>query len=188
MRWLQLVCLISLTCLVSTGCGQPPAKSAANSASASTTVTPPPAAEASGRDYPTHAQPTLSTLKVFVGTNEVTAELAITSVQVQTGMMWRTNMAEMNGMLFIFNGPHRAGFWMKNTVLPLSCAYIDKDGVVLEIHDMKPRDENSIEAATEDVQYVLEVNQGWFQRHGVGPGALMRTERGTFRETFFKRK
>jgi uncharacterized protein len=103
-------------------------------------------------------------------------------------MMWRTNMAEMEGMLFIFGEPHRASFWMRNTLLPLSCAYIDSAGVVLELRDMQPRDETGLEAETDRVQYVLEVNQGWFRRHGIDRGAMVRTDRGSLAETFFGKR
>jgi uncharacterized protein len=104
-----------------------------------------------------------------------------------TGMMWRTNMAEMDGMLFVFAQPHRARFWMRNTILPLSCAYIDPEGTILELHDMKPRDESGIPANSDNVQYVLEMNKGWFERHNVTSGMLINTERGSLSKTFFRR-
>jgi uncharacterized membrane protein (UPF0127 family) len=134
-----------------------------------------------------HPQPRLVTLKLWVGTNEVTAEIAHTMPQIMTGMMWRTNMAEMDGMLFVFGQPHRAQFWMRNTLLPLSCAYIDPEGTILETHEMKPRDETPIPAASDQVQFVLEMNKGWFERHGVTPGMLINTERGSLPQTLFRR-
>jgi uncharacterized membrane protein (UPF0127 family) len=133
-------------------------------------------------EHPPHAQPPLPTVKLWVGTNEVIAEMARTVPQVTNGMMWRTNLAEMNGMLFAFPQPHRARFWMRNTLVPLSSAYIDPDGNILEFHEMKPRDETLIEAASENVQFVLEMNPHWFERHGVQVGAVIRTERGTLKE------
>ena len=132
-------------------------------------------------------QPKLQTIKLWLGTNEITAEIAATQHQVMTGMMWRTNMAEMEGMLFVFTGPHQVGFWMKNCVLPLSCAYIDPEGAVLETYPMEPGNTNSITSVSERVQYVLEMRQGWFDRHGVGPGAVARTELGSLAETFIRR-
>jgi uncharacterized membrane protein (UPF0127 family) len=96
-------------------------------------------------------------------------------------------MAEYEGMLFVFGGPMRASFWMRNTLIPLSCAYIDPDGVILEIHDMKPLDETPIQAQTDRVQYVLEVKQGWFDRNKVSAGMLVRTEQGSLRDTYFSR-
>jgi len=133
------------------------------------------------------AQAKLQTLKLYLGTREITAEIAATLHQVTNGLMFRTNMAEMEGMLFVFARPHQAQFWMRNTLLPLSCAYIDPEGTVLEIHDMKPLDETGIPAATDQIQYVLEMNQGWFQRNNVTTGAVVRTARGTFHDTFFRR-
>jgi uncharacterized membrane protein (UPF0127 family) len=104
-----------------------------------------------------------------------------------TGMMWRTNMDESDGMLFVFGQPQKVGFWMRNTLLPLSCAYIDPDGTILELHDMKPRDENPITAGTDQVQFVLEMKQGWFDRHHVTTGVAIATDRGTLAQTFLRR-
>jgi uncharacterized membrane protein (UPF0127 family) len=132
-------------------------------------------------------QPKLPTLTLWVGTNEVHAEIAQTLPQIMTGMMWRTNMDESDGMLFVFGQPQRVGFWMRNTLLPLSCAYIDPDGTILELHDMQPRDENPITAATDQVQFVLEMKQGWFDRHHVKTGVAIATDRGTLAQTFLRR-
>jgi uncharacterized membrane protein (UPF0127 family) len=131
------------------------------------------------------AQPKLRTIKLWLGPQELTAEQALTEKQIQTGMMFRQEMEESEGMLFVFVGPMRARFWMRNTLIPLSCAYIDPEGTILEIRDMKPLDESPIEAQSDRVQYVLEVKQGWFERNKVGVGMLVRTERGTLRETYF---
>jgi hypothetical protein len=117
----------------------------------------------------------------------MTAEICRTREEIETGMMWRTNMAEMNGMFFVFLDATPRAFWMKNCPLPLSCAYIAPDGTILETHDMKPFDESPIESKADRIQFVLEVNQGWFKRHNIGPGTLIRTERGTLLETFFGR-
>jgi len=133
-------------------------------------------------------------MKIWLGAQEVTAELATKLPQVMTGMMFRKEMAENEGMLFVFGldnrlpGPHRASFYMRNTLLPLTCAYIDGEGTILEIHDMKPLDESPIEASSDNVQYVLEMKQGWFERNKVPKGSVVRTERGTLRDTFFRRR
>jgi uncharacterized membrane protein (UPF0127 family) len=107
---------------------------------------------------------------------------------LQTGMMFRTNMTENEAMLFVFAQPHRASFWMKNTLIPLSCAYISRDGVILEIHDLKPRDETSVVAESDAVRFVLETKQGWFQRNNVGVGAFVRSETGSLMDTFFEQR
>jgi hypothetical protein len=138
--------------------------------------------------YPTNAQPKLRTVKLWLGAQELIAEVALTGIEQQTGMMFRTNIAENEGMLFVFAQPHRASFWMKNTLIPLSCAYIGSDGAILEIHELKPRDETSVAAASDGVQFVLETKQGWFQRNNVGVGAVVRTESGSLMDTFFRRR
>jgi uncharacterized protein len=148
--------------------------------------TPPPAALAATPSLPTAAQPKLQTMKLWLGAEEMDTELALTPIQQQTGMMFRTNMAENAGMLFVFPVPHQASFWMANCPLPLSAAYIDPDGVILEIHDLQPFNTNSVVAASDHVQFVLETSQGWFGRHNVTTGMVIRTEHGTLMDTFFR--
>jgi uncharacterized protein len=150
-----------------------------------------PAATATGTatfpGLPTAAQPKLQTMKLWLGAEEMQAELALSPVQQQTGMMFRTNLAENAGMLFVRPVPERASFWMMNCPLPLSAAYIDPEGVILEIHDLHPNDTNSVFSASDRVQFVLETSQGWFGRHNVTPGMLVRTEHGTLANTFLRK-
>jgi uncharacterized protein len=141
-----------------------------------------------GPPLPTSAQPKLPTMKLWLGAEEMVVELALTPEQQHTGMMFRTNLAENAGMLFVFPGPYQARFWMKNCPLPLSAAYIDPDGVILELHDLQAHNTNDVVASSERVQFVLEANQGWFGRHHVTPGMVVRTEQGTLPETFFRRR
>ena len=131
-----------------------------------------------------HAQPKLPTIKLWLGSAEVEAEQALTIEQISTGMMFRKDMGENEGMLFVFGRAHRTSFYMKNTSVPLSCAYIDPDGTILEIHDMKPLDESPIDAHHDNILYVLEMKQGWFQRHNIGVGTVLRTERGSLPQTY----
>ena len=149
-----------------------------------------PAASAAGPvvnpSLPTAAQPKLQTMKLWLGAEEMVVELALSGIQVQTGMMFRTNLAENAGMLFVFSAPHRVEFWMKNCPLPLSAAYIDPEGAILEIHDLQPHNTNSVVASSERVQFVLEANQGWFGRHNVTTGMVVRTEHGTLSGTFLR--
>ena len=150
-------------------------------------VAPAPEEEASQK-LPTAAQPKLQTMKLWLGAEEMIVELALTAQQMQTGMMFRTNLAENAGMLFVYPMPQQVSFWMKNCPLPLSAAYIDPEGVILEIRDLQPHNTNSVVASSDRVQFVLETNQGWFGRHHVNPGMLVRTERGTLLETFFRQR
>ena len=137
---------------------------------------------------PTQAQPKLPTLKIYLGAETLNAELATTLREVMTGMMFRTNITDQSAMLFIFNKPFQASFWMKNCPHSLSAAYIGPDGIIQEIHHLEKNDTNSVVAASDNIQYVLEVNDGWFQRHNISTGTLVRTEIGSFQQTFFRNR
>lgn len=120
-------------------------------------------------------------LKVTVSqggkTASVRIEVAATSSERQQGLMLRQEMAEDAGMLFLFPRDVRVGFWMRNTYLPLDIAYISADGAVLEIRAAKPLDETVLTPA-KPYRYVLEVNQGWLERHGLGVGAQVELPAG----------
>jgi uncharacterized membrane protein (UPF0127 family) len=96
-------------------------------------------------------------------------ELALTEEEQAQGLMYRQSLNDGEGMLFVFDGDKLASFWMKNTFIPLSIAYINSDGSILEIHDMRPEDLSLIRSSR-SVRYALEVPQGWFGRAGIGPG------------------
>lgn len=128
--------------------------------------------------YLDHAQPKLPVVDLWLGDQVLHTEVARRQVELATGMMFRTNMAENAAMLFVFPEPEQASFYMKNTKLPLSCAYIAPDGTILELHNLKPEDETAVTAASDNVQYVLETNQGWFHRHNITVGAIVRTSHG----------
>jgi uncharacterized protein len=133
---------------------------------------------------PTQAQPKLPTMKIYLGAETLDAELALTERQEQTGMMFRTNITDESAMLFVSSQPYQVSFWMKNCPHSLSAAYISPDGVIQEIHHLEKNDTNSVVAANDNIQYVLEVNDGWFQRHNIGTGTVIRTEKGSLTETF----
>lgn len=98
-------------------------------------------------------------------------EIADTPQASENGLMFRDSLPEDRGMLFLFEQPKRASFWMRNTKIPLSIAYVDSAGTILEIKSMQPLDETVVPSASEQVTYALEVNQGWFARHGISVGA-----------------
>ena len=150
-----------------------------------TTVSTAPASVSQPKGTP---QPKLPTVKLWVGTNQVTAEIASTHQQIQTGMMFRTNMAELEGMIFIFPQPTQVAFYMRNTLIPLSCAYIDSEGTILETFEMQPLNETPIPSKSHQVQFVLEMKQGWFDRHNIRPGMAISTEHGSLRQTFLRRR
>ncbi len=136
------------------------------------------------RGHLLHAQPRLPTIRVWLGDQELIAEIARQPVEIATGMMFRTNMLENEAMLFVFPDAQPRSFYMRNCVVPLSAAYISPDGEILEIIQLQPHDETGVESKSNNVQFVLEVPQGWFKRHNVPVGAIVRTERGSLLESF----
>jgi hypothetical protein len=101
-------------------------------------------------------------------------------------MMFRTNIQETDSMLFVLPYPQRASFWMKNCPEPLSAAYIGPDGAIKEIHHLEENDTTPVVASNDNVQFVLETKDGWFERHDIGVGANVTTAKGTLAETFFQ--
>lgn len=140
------------------------------------------------RGHLLHAQPKLPTIKLWLGSTEVVAEIARQPVEIATGMMFRTNMAETEGMIFVFDGPGPKNFYMRNCTVALSAAYIAPDGSIEEIVELQPGDERGVQSKSSNLQFVLEVPQGWFKRHNVSTGAIVRTERGTLLQTFLGRR
>lgn len=137
---------------------------------------------------PTQAQPKLPTVRLYLGAETLDAEQALTGHEVQTGMMFRTNIQDSDAMIFVFPQPYQASFWMKNCPESISAAYIDPAGVIQEIHHLEKNDTNGVVAASANIQFVLETSEGWFQRHHVGIGAVIRTEKGSLQETYFQNR
>lgn len=159
-------------------------------AGCSKTTTPPatPAAESLDDYLPKQAQPKLRTMKIYLGAETFDAELALTPQEEMTGMMFRTNILETDSMLFVLPYTQRASFWMKNCPESISAAYINPDGVIEEIHHLEKNDTNAVVAATENIRFVLETQDGWFSNHHVGIGTVIRTEKGSLADTFLKRQ
>jgi len=136
---------------------------------------------------PKQAQPKLQTMKIYLGAEILDTEMALTDEQIHTGMMFRTNIQETDAMLFVLPEPQRASFWMKNCPESISAAYITPDGTIQEIHHLEKNDTNGVVAARDDIQFVLETKDGWFTRHNINPGTVIRTEKGSLQETFFQK-
>ena len=104
----------------------------------------------------------------------ITVELATTPQERSTGLMHRSFMAEEKGMLFLFPGTQTAthGFWMHNTLIPLTIAYLDDEGRIVAMRDGQPLDDTVLEPGA-PYRSVLEMNQGWFERHGMGIGSIV---------------
>ena len=137
---------------------------------------------------PRHAQPKLRTMKIYLGAETLDAELALTQQEEMTGMMFRTHIQETDAMLFVLPQPERASFWMKNCPESISAAYVTPAGIIAEIHHLERNDTNSVVAASDNIQFVLETKEGWFARHNMSPGTTIQTEKGTLAETFLQRQ
>ncbi|MCL2805616.1 MAG: DUF192 domain-containing protein [Treponema sp.] len=105
----------------------------------------------------------------------VKAELAVTQEEHSKGLMFRKSLPDGEGMLFISQRDEIKSFWMKNTIIPLSIAYITYDGRITDIKDMYPNDTNSVKSSR-SVRYALEVPQGWFTRVGVKVGDIVKID------------
>lgn len=114
-------------------------------------------------------QPTLRTTKLTVGIHVITAEVAATDQSRMIGLMMREQLAPNHGMVFVFEDKSQHCFWMRNTLIPLSIAFVDDDGTVVNIADMAPKSEASI-CPQRPVRYALEMDRGWFAKRGVAAG------------------
>jgi len=170
----------------STGLSSP--SPAAASRPADAPATPAGAAPASAGAEPVyhldHALPKEPTRTLYIGPTEVRAFVCTTLAQVATGMMHRDGVGPEEAMLFVFSGGDRRSFYMKNVSFDIAAAYIDTEGVVKEIVQLKKQDVTPVPSASADIQFVLETAPDWFTRHGVGPGTPISAERGSLRDVF----
>ncbi len=115
----------------------------------------------------------LAQVRLNAGIHNINAELASTPEQREIGLMFRTSMPTNDGMLFVFERPGQQCFWMKNTLIPLSIAFLGDDGSVVNIDDMKPQTLAG-HCSAKPVRFVLEMNEGWFAKRGVKTGSRLR--------------
>ena len=114
----------------------------------------------------------LPTVPLTIGTHKLVAEVVATVEQRATGLMNRFSLKPDHGMLFVFGRPAPQGFWMKNTYIPLSIAFLDADGRILNIEDMRPQTEET-HWSKGPALYALEMKKGWFAERGIGPDAVV---------------
>jgi uncharacterized membrane protein (UPF0127 family) len=129
------------------------------------TATPPAAAQG-------QAQPTLPMVTLQAGIHLVKAEVADDGRKRAIGLMFRESLAPNHGMLFVFREKAGHCFWMRNTLIPLSIAFLDDDGTIVNIEDMAPRSEDS-HCPKRPVRFALEMEQGWFAKRGLAAGAKL---------------
>jgi hypothetical protein len=112
----------------------------------------------------------LPVIELTAGINRIEAEVAATQATRMTGLMHRRTMAPQRGMLFVFDEAKQHCMWMKNTFIPLSVAFLDESGRVINVEDMQPHSEDN-RCAAKPARYALEMNLGWFRSRNLGPGA-----------------
>ncbi len=119
---------------------------------------------------PAAAETPMPMTELTIGMFRVEAEVAANDEHRQRGLMQRKSMPANRGMLFVFTEPQRHCMWMKNTLLPLSVAFLDDEGRIVNVEDMKPQTEDN-HCAARPARFALEMNLGWFRQKGLGAGA-----------------
>jgi uncharacterized protein len=117
-------------------------------------------------------QTNLPRIKLQAGMYQIDTQVAQTSEQRSIGLMYRTDMPQHEGMLFVFEQPATQCFWMKNTLLPLTAAFVADDGTIVNLADMKPQTTDS-HCSAKPVRFVLEMHQGWFTKKGLKAGSRL---------------
>jgi uncharacterized membrane protein (UPF0127 family) len=115
----------------------------------------------------------LPTVELSAGIHLIHAELADNDSTRMRGLMYRQSLAPNHGMLFIFDETDRHCMWMRNTLLPLAVAFIDNDGSIVNVEEMKARTDDT-HCARHGVRYALEMDGGWFKAHGLGAGSVIK--------------
>ena len=122
---------------------------------------------------PARAQPgPLQKVELSIDMRVIHAEVADTVAARMQGLMYRNSLAPNSGMLFVYEQPAMECMWMKNTLVPLSVAFMDDKGMIINIARMQPQTEVS-HCTERPASYALEMEQGWFARNGIRPGAVM---------------
>ncbi len=110
---------------------------------------------------------------IRVGERTVRMQLAVRNEEMQRGLMGRRDLGTDDGMIFVYEKPQGMSFWMRNTPTPLDIGFFQPDGVLAEIYPLHPFDENTVTSRGDRLQFALELNQGWYAKHGVKPGAKL---------------
>ncbi|MGY8903970.1 MAG: DUF192 domain-containing protein [Burkholderiales bacterium] len=121
---------------------------------------------------PGQPQTDLPRIRLSAGLHQIDAQVADQPVTRQIGLMHRKKMPQHEGMLFVFEQPQMQCFWMKNTLLPLTAAFVDDEGTIVNLVDMKPLVLDA-HCSAKPVRFVLEMNQGWFAKKGLAAGSKL---------------
>jgi hypothetical protein len=117
--------------------------------------------------------PKFPAISLTAGVYVIKAEVASTEAQREQGLMFREKMGTNEGMVFLFDSPSSVCMWMKNTLIPLSVAFLDKDGKIINIEDMEPQTTEA-HCAKKPAQYALEMNRGWFKQKNIKPNSVIK--------------
>lgn len=160
-----MVLLLVLACTAVAPRQEPPSSRAVSSAAVPAAPAPHPAAGATG--------PLGPTLDLAIGHHILRAEVADTEAERSLGLMYRDALQPDHGMLFVYPDSLPRSFWMRNTRIPLSIAFLDARGVIVSMADMQPYDETPIPSGG-PAMFALEMSQGWFEERGIAPGDTIR--------------
>jgi uncharacterized membrane protein (UPF0127 family) len=137
-------------------------------------------ASACSRDQATAAPAAVAASKtvadffpIKVGDRVVRMQLAVRDAEMQRGLMERRDLGRDDGMIFVYERPRQLSFWMRNTPTPLDIGFFNAAGELQEIHPMYPFDESSVPSRSAEIQFALEMNQGWYRDQQVKPGAKL---------------
>lgn len=195
-RWILTACIGLATLAV--GCN-PPAASPGSAQSVSSAPapavarppTPVPAAPAAAENeviyHLNRAQVNLPRVKLDIGPHQIESELCTTVTQIATGLMFRESLGTNDTMFFVFGIGQQRSFYMRNVKFPIAAGYIDSDGILREIVQLKAQDVTPVPSKSDKIQYVLETVPDWFERNHVAPGALVSTPAGDLRSTLARR-
>ncbi len=125
-------------------------------------------------ENPTPARPSLPSVELRIKDAHVFAEVVSRPEDRSLGLMYRHSLAPDSGMLFVFDADEFQRFWMKNTLIPLSIAYVTRDSFITDVLEMAPLDTTTPYLSSKPVRYAIEMNSGWFQTRGIKPGDTVR--------------
>jgi len=119
------------------------------------------------------AKPATEFFVIQVGDRPVRMQLAVRPREMERGLMERRDLKADEGMLFVYPGTQQMSFWMRNTPTPLDIGFFTADGVLKEIYPLHPFDERPVTSRSNELKFALEMNQGWFAKNEVKPGAKL---------------
>lgn len=115
-------------------------------------------------------------LPLQIDTVRIEAQIALSAAEMRRGLMFREELESDHGMLFAYAQPQAMSFWMRNTPLPLDVGFFDGQGVLREVHSLYPFDETPVRSGGDQLQFALEMNQGWFAQNKIKPGARLQMD------------